>query len=86
MISHHLAGMANDDAASENHDLHRLSDQAPKNRVAVGVEVNGTVGAHLTDQVAQLAERSTAAERAQGVSDAPAPLGAADAKRRVSAL
>ena len=65
MIGHHLAGMANDDAAGENHDLHRLADQAPGNRVAVGVEVNDTVGTHLADQVAQLAERSTSAKRTE---------------------
>lgn len=66
MVSDDLARVAHDDAAGENHDLHALADQAPGNRVAVGVEVDGAVWAYFADQVAQLPERRTAAKRAKG--------------------
>jgi len=67
MIGHHLAGMTDDDATAQNHDLDRLADETPRDRVAVGVEVDRAVGAHLAGQVAQLAERCASAERTKGI-------------------
>lgn len=66
MVSDDLAGVAHDDVAGENHNLHTLTDQAPRNRVTVGVEVDSAVWAHFANQVAQLPERRTAAKWAKG--------------------
>lgn len=62
VISDDFAGMTHDHAAGQHHDLHRLTNQAPRDRVAVGIEVNRAIGPNLADQVAQLAKGSTAAQ------------------------
>lgn len=67
MISYNLARVADDDATTQNHDLDRLADETPRDRVAVGIEVDRAVRAHLAGQVAQLAERCASAERTQGI-------------------
>lgn len=67
MVSYNLASVAHDNPAGEDHDLDRFADQTPRNRVAVSVEVNGTVGSDLADQVTQLPKRSTATERTKHV-------------------
>lgn len=67
MISYNLASVADDDATTQNHDLDRLADETPRDRVAVGIEVDRAVRAHLAGQVAQLAERCASAERTQGI-------------------
>ncbi len=65
MVGHDLAGMANDHAAGADRHLHRLPDQPPGHRVAVGVHVDGAVRLHPANQVPQLTEGRTAAKRAQ---------------------
>ena len=68
MIGHDLAGVAHDDTAGENHHLDGLPNEAPRHRVAVGVEVDRAVRLHLADQIAQLAERRSSAERTKRAS------------------
>lgn len=62
MVGDDVTGMADDDATGAKGHLHRFSDQAPWHRVAVGVHIDGTVGLHPADQIAQLAERRAGAK------------------------
>jgi len=85
MIRDDLAGVANDDPAGAHHNLDALADQAPGDRIAVGVEIDGAVGLNPAGEVAQLAKRRPAAKRPQRASFALEPLDRRFARRAVDA-
>jgi hypothetical protein len=57
------AGVVDPHPAGADADLHALPDQPPGHRVGVGVELDGTVGLHLADELADLPERRPPGER-----------------------
>jgi Arc/MetJ family transcription regulator len=65
MVGHDRTRMTDDHPPADHHHLNGLPDQAPRHRVAVGIEVDRAVTAHLAHQVAKLSERRAATKRAQ---------------------
>ena len=65
MIRDHCARMTHDNATRADDNLDSLADQAPGNRIAVGVQIDGAVGLDAPNKVAQLPEWRPTAERLQ---------------------
>jgi len=56
MIRDHHARMTHDNAARADDNLDSLADQAPGNRITVGVQIDGAVRLDAPNKVAQLPE------------------------------
>lgn len=68
MIGDDLAGMANNHTSSLHDNLNAFTDQAPGNRITIGVQIDGAIRLDLADQITQLAERCPASQRSKCIS------------------
>jgi hypothetical protein len=85
MIRDHHARMTHDNAARADDNLDSLADQAPGNRITVGVQIDGAVRLDAPNKVAQLPEWRPTAERLQRPRLALEPFDRSLARRAVEA-